>query len=71
MLVEKIKFGKVNLNNYKILTDEELKKEIKKIINENKDKTFSGLMGIVMSKFKGKIDGKKAADIINSLQKGL
>ena len=71
VLVEKIKFGKVNLNNYKILSDEELKKEIKKIINENKDKTFSGLMGIVMSKFKGKIDGKKAADIINSLQKGL
>lgn len=71
VLIEKIKSGKVNLNNYKVLNDEDLKKEIKKIINENKDKTFSGLMGIVMSKFKGKIDGKKAADIINSLQKGL
>ena len=64
-LIEKIKFGKVNLNNYKVLNDEDLKKEIKKIVNENKDKTFSGLMGIVMSKFKGKVDGKKAADIIN------
>ena len=70
-LIEKLKSGKVNLNNYKVLNDEDLKKEIKKIIDKNKDKTFSGLMGIVMSKFKGKIDGKKAADTINSLQKGL
>ena len=42
----------------------DIEKEVKKIIEENKGATFNALMGIAMSKLKGKADGKEIAGIL-------
>jgi Glu-tRNA(Gln) amidotransferase subunit E-like FAD-binding protein len=60
---------KVNLNDYKIIDDKELMKEIEKIVKEKKDLGFNAIMGLVMGKYKGKVDGKKASEIIEKIMK--
>lgn len=69
ILADLIKFGKIDLNKYKTISDEELKLEIKKIIEQNRVASFSALMGMVMAKFKGKVDGKKVAELIKRYSK--
>lgn len=69
VLAEIIKYGKVNLENYKQISDKELEEEIKKICEKNKGAPFGGLMGEVMKKFKGKVDGKKVAEMIKKYAK--
>jgi uncharacterized protein YqeY len=56
----------------KPLSDEELKQEIKKIIEENKDlwqKNPKSLIGICIKALKTKAETKRIIGIINSLQK--
>ena len=55
---------KIRMEDYKSLNDTELEKAIKEIVSSNKGMTMGALMGIVMSKFKGKVDGKKASELI-------
>lgn len=64
ILKEIIKGNKVDITKYKILSDKDLEKEIKKIVEENENASFNTLMGLVMKKFQNKIDGKKAAETI-------
>ena len=56
-----------NVSDYKVVSDADLEKEIKLIIDKNKGAPINGLMGEVMKKFKGKVDGKKAMEIIKKL----
>jgi Glu-tRNA(Gln) amidotransferase subunit E-like FAD-binding protein len=44
-------------------------KEIEKIVKEKKDLGFNAIMGLVMGKYKGKVDGKKASEIIEKIMK--
>ena len=56
----------------KSLSDEELKQEIKKIIEENKDlwqKNPKSLIGICVKALKTKAEAKRIIEVINSLQK--
>lgn len=53
-----------NISDYKSISDSDLEKEIKLIIQKNKGAPINALMGEVMKKFRGKVDGKKAIDII-------
>jgi len=55
ILSDIIRFGKVDLNKYKLVSEKELELEIKKIIDSNKSASFSALMGEAMKKFKGKM----------------
>ena len=66
VIIDLIDKGTVNLSKYKV-DDSELVKEIEKVIRENQGASFNALMGEVMKKFKGKIDGKKASEIIRKL----
>ena len=52
---------KANLN--------EIENEVKKIIMENKNLTANAIMGILMKKYKGKIQGSKLIEIINKNKK--
>ena len=65
ILSDIIRFGKVDLNKYKLVSEKELELEIKKIIDSNKSASFSALMGEAMKKFKGKADPKKVSELIN------
>jgi len=58
--------NKFDLNNYKKADVRDIEKEIKKIKEGNKDLSANALMGIIMKKYKGKIDGKKVFEILNS-----
>ena len=56
--------GTFNKDKYKGLSDEEVEKEIEKIVKEKPGLNHGAYMGIIMGKFKGKIDGKKAIEIL-------
>ena len=68
VLVEKLTEGKINLEKYKPVKENEIEKEIKNLIKKNKGASFNALMGEAMKQFKGKIDGKKIADLIKKLK---
>lgn len=68
ILVDKIKSKKFNLEKFKKVKVDSLEGEIKKIIEENKNASFNALMGEVMNKFKGKISGKEAAEMLKKLK---
>ena len=56
-----IKIEKIDLS--------EIESEIAKIIQEKPGLSIGGYMGLIMAKFKGKVSGKDATDIINRLIK--
>jgi len=57
--------GKFDINKYKGISDEELEKEVKRIIEENKGVPVGALMGKIMAKHRGKVDGKKVMQMLN------
>ncbi len=54
-----------NLNDYKQLSPEQLEKEVKDTIAKNKEAGFNAIMGMLMSKHRGKIDAKLLSSLIN------
>ncbi|MBD3204229.1 Glu-tRNA(Gln) amidotransferase subunit GatE [Candidatus Woesearchaeota archaeon] len=64
ILVEIAKGKKPDYSKYELMDEKELKKEIKKIINQNKDLPVNAMIGRVMAKLRGKAPGKKIVDII-------
>ncbi len=68
VLADLIKDGKININKYKAISDQELENEIKNIIEKNKVVSFGALMGIVMGKLKGKVEGKKVSELIKKFK---
>ncbi len=56
--------GEFDLDKYAAASDEDLEGEIKKIVESKLGLSAGAYMGLVMGKFKGKIDGKKAMEIL-------
>ncbi|MBI3190271.1 Glu-tRNA(Gln) amidotransferase subunit GatE [archaeon] len=56
-----------SIEKYKIVTDTELKKIISDTIKNNKDKKESVLMGMIMQKVRGRIDGQKVAKMLREM----
>jgi len=54
----------LELKRYLLLSDEELDKEIKAIVSENKDANPNALIGKAMEKLRGKADGKKIIELL-------
>ncbi|MFH0870763.1 MAG: Glu-tRNA(Gln) amidotransferase subunit GatE [archaeon] len=69
ILAEIAEGKKPDFSKYKGVSEEELEAEITSIIGANKDATPGALMGLVMAKFRGKIDGKKAMELLNKLKR--
>ena len=63
ILIDISKGKELDLKKYSI-SELDLEKEIKKLINKNKDLNVNALMGIIMKKYKGKVDGKKVMEIL-------
>ncbi len=68
-LAELINTGRINLEKYKTISDSDVEKIIKDIVNNNPKATFSGLMGEAMKTLRGKVGGKKVSDFINKFKK--
>lgn len=58
--------GIFDLKNYKKVSVKNLEREIKEIVEKNKGLSVKAVMGIIMKKYKGKVDGKKVFEILNS-----
>ena len=66
-LLEKKSMGeKIDLSKFESVSEKELEKEIKKIIEENPDLNASAYMGLAMAKYRGKVDGKKVMEILKN-----
>ncbi|TKJ17538.1 Glu-tRNA(Gln) amidotransferase GatDE subunit E [Candidatus Woesearchaeota archaeon B3_Woes] len=59
--------GKFDVKKYKSASKGDLEKEIKKIVEGKPGLSIGAYMGIVMGKYKGKVDGKTVMDILKKL----
>ena len=55
------------LESYKLLSKNELEAELKKLIKEKKDLSINALMGLAMSKLKGKAEAREIAELLKKL----
>ena len=69
VLAKKIKNEKVDFETFKAISDKDLEKEVKKIIEEKKGLSIGAYMGILMGKHKGKVDGKKIMEMLKKYVK--
>lgn len=60
---------KPDYEKYKGISDEELEKEVKTLIKKEPDAPLKALMGMLMAKHRGKVDGRKAMDILKKYKK--
>ncbi|MBU0629233.1 MAG: Glu-tRNA(Gln) amidotransferase subunit GatE [Nanoarchaeota archaeon] len=61
--------GKFDIDKYAAASDSEIESEIKKIVAEKPGLNIGGYMGLIMAKFKGKVDGKKVMEILKEIVK--
>lgn len=59
---------KLNLESYSIVPDKELEDEIKKVLSSNKDAPLGVIIGAIIAKYRGRVDGKKAAELVNKMR---
>lgn len=69
ILIKKIKKEKIDLKEFEAVSEKELEKEIKRIIEEKPGLNASAYMGLVMAKYRGKVDGKRVMEMLNALVK--
>lgn len=69
ILTDKIKNKKINLSDYKAVSKKDLKKGIKKIVNENKGASLKALMGIIMKKYRTTAEGHLVMSILKKYYK--
>ena len=69
ILVELGKGKEVDYSKYKGASADDVEKEIEKIVKAKPGLNPGAYMGLVMAKFKGKIDGKKAMEILKKFMK--
>ncbi len=64
ILVDIAKGKKLDLKNYQMASVDDIEEEIKKIVESNKGAGMGAIMGMVMKKYHGKVDGKKVNEIV-------
>lgn len=64
VLTEIAKGKKIDLSKYKQVDLKDLEKDIKGIVEKNKELSVGALMGIVMNKYRGKVEGKVVSELI-------
>ena len=64
LLVKKIKNEKIDFDKFASVSEKDLEKEIKELLEKKKDLSLGAYMGILMSKYRGKVDGKKIMDLL-------
>lgn len=69
ILTDMVKGRKTDFSKFKIIDEKELEREIKKLVEEKKGLSIGALMGILMAKYRGKVDGKKIMDILKKYVK--
>ncbi|MBI2101791.1 Glu-tRNA(Gln) amidotransferase subunit GatE [Candidatus Woesearchaeota archaeon] len=69
-LLEKKALGeKVKISEFEAVSEEQLEKEIKQIIKEKPGLSQSAYMGLAMSKYRGRVDGRKVMEVVKKFVK--
>ena len=69
ILIKKINSEKIDLEKFATISEKIIEKEIKKLLDKKKDLNLGAYMGILMSKYRGKVDGKKIMEILKKFVK--
>ena len=69
LLIKKIKSEKIDILQFKTISDSDLENEIKKIIEEKPGLNHGAYMGLAMANFRGRADGKKVMAIVKKYVK--
>ncbi|MBI2660114.1 hypothetical protein HYX07_03045, partial [Candidatus Woesearchaeota archaeon] len=69
LLENKASGQKIDLSHFKPISEQDLEKEIKKIIGEKPGLNAGAYMGLIMAKHRGKVDGKIVMEMLNKLLK--
>ena len=69
ILIDYAKGNFKDISAYSLISDKELEKELKTIVDKNKNLPFGALMGIAMKKFRGKAEGSKISIILKKIIK--
>ena len=64
LLIQKIKNKKIDLKEFTGVSLIDIEKDIKKLIDEKEGLNIGAYMGIIMGKYRGKIDGKKIMELL-------
>ncbi|MBR9676339.1 Glu-tRNA(Gln) amidotransferase subunit GatE [Candidatus Woesearchaeota archaeon] len=67
ILVELASNKKVDYSKYKGVSDDEILKVLKKVVNKNRGAPMGALMGEAMKLLRGKADGKKISELLRKL----
>ena len=57
------------IEKYKIISEQDLENQIKQIIKEKPNLNASAYMGLVMAKYRGKVDGKRVMELVKKFAK--
>lgn len=66
-LAEAAKTGKIDFSKHAVMSDAELEKELKAIVDENKGMLLNALIGKAMEKLRGKAPGQKIVEKLKTL----
>jgi Glu-tRNA(Gln) amidotransferase subunit E-like FAD-binding protein len=69
VLTEIAQEKKIDISKYKQVDFKDLEKDIKLIVEKNKELSIGALMGIVMNKYRGKVEGKVVSELISKYLK--
>jgi len=69
LLIKKIKNEKIKVEEFTGISLKEIEKDIKELIENKKGLNIGAYMGILMGKYRGKVDGKKIMDLLRKFVK--
>ena len=69
IFAEIIKGNKIDLKKYAAVAEDNIENEIKKIVDSKPGLNISAYMGLVMAKYRGKIEGKKVMEVLKGIIK--
>jgi Glu-tRNA(Gln) amidotransferase subunit E-like FAD-binding protein len=69
LLIKKIKNEKIKLEEFAAISEKAIEKEIKELLDKKKGLNIGAYMGILMGKYRGKVDGKKIMELLKKYAK--
>ena len=69
ILIKRIRNEKIDLKKFAGISLKEIEKDIKKLIDGKKGLNIGAYMGILMGKYRGKVDGKKVMELLKKFVK--
>ena len=66
-IIDYAKDGKLSPGQYQEVSEEKIRMEIRKILDEQKDPNIGSVMGALMEKFRGRVSGEKVSKLVRDM----